>query len=68
MIAGRKIANEYLAIGTLLTTAVGAWAATGKKSPQEAVPTPSPDARNEDGFVRDYLIKKEREEVDKVKV
>jgi len=66
MIAGRKVLTEYLALGTLTTTGVAAYAFSGKKSQKEAVHTPPGDARSEEVYVRDYLIKKEREEAAKV--
>ncbi|KAH8926517.1 hypothetical protein BT69DRAFT_1347949 [Atractiella rhizophila] len=67
VIAGRKVASEYIAIATFTTFGLGVWAATrGKKSEQKVVEPVKQSIGNavgeEEAFIRDFVARMERED------
>ncbi|KAI8459700.1 hypothetical protein BY996DRAFT_3568978 [Phakopsora pachyrhizi] len=67
VIFGKRVLNEYLALGTVVTFGTGvALAMRGgdSKKRTDTIPTPaiSSSSQDEEAFIRDFVAKMERED------
>ncbi|CAE7135820.1 unnamed protein product [Rhizoctonia solani] len=69
VIAGRRVANEYLALGTLFTTGAIAWGASRGGSKKKAEPESLVDkaksaigvGNDEEAFIKKFIADAEKE-------